>query len=61
MQNLKRNYTNELTCKKAEEQEVTLPTLDHRKSKKSQEKHLVLILDYATAFDCVEENNCGKF
>ena len=40
---------------KAEEPEIKLPTpLDHQKSKRVPEKHLLLLIDYAKAFDCVD-------
>ena len=34
--------------------------LDHRKSKRVPEKHLLLIYDYAKAFDCVDHNKLWK-
>ena len=34
-----------------------MPTsVDHRKSKRTPEKHLVLFYDYAKAFDCVDHS-----
>ena len=36
------------------------PPLDHRKSKRVPEKHLLLIHDYAKAFDCVDHNKLWK-
>ena len=30
--------------------------LDHRKSKRIPEQHLLLLIDYAKAFDCVDHN-----
>ena len=42
-----------LVLEKAEEPEIKLPTpLDHQKSKRVPEKHLLLLIDYAKAFDC---------
>ena len=35
--------------------------LDHRKSKRVPEKHLLLLIDYAKAFDCVDHEHLGKF
>ena len=44
-----------LVLEKAEEPEIKLQhPLDHRKSKRVPEKHL--LLDYAKAFDCVDHN-----
>ena len=34
--------------------------LDHRKSKRVPEKHLPLFIDYAKAFDCVDQNKLWK-
>ena len=34
--------------------------LDHRKSKRVPEKHLLLFIDYAKAFDCVDHNKLWK-
>ena len=34
--------------------------LDHRKSKRVPEKHLLHFIDYAKAFDCVEQNKLWK-
>jgi len=34
--------------------------LDHRKSKKIPEKHLLCFIDYAKGFDCVDHNNLWK-
>ena len=42
-----------LDLEKKEEPEIKLPTpLDHQKSKRVPEKHLLLLIDYAKAFDC---------
>ena len=43
-----------LDLEKAEEPEINLPTFIG--SSKKQES-----FDYAKAFDCVDQNNCGKF
>ena len=38
-----------------------MPTsVDHRKSKRTPEKHLVLFYDYAKAFDCVDHSKLWK-
>ena len=34
--------------------------LDHRKSKRIPEQHLLLLIDYAKAFDCVDHNKLQK-
>ena len=34
--------------------------LDHKKSKRIPEKHLLLLIDYAKAFDCVDHNKLWK-
>ena len=34
--------------------------LDHQKSKSVPEKHLLLLIDYAKAFDCVDHNKLWK-
>ena len=34
--------------------------LDHRKSKRVPEKYLLLLIDYAKAFDCVDYNKLWK-
>ena len=48
-----------LDLEKAEEAEIKLPTsLDHRKSKRIPEKHLLLL--YAKAFDCVDHKKLWK-
>ena len=42
-----------LDLEQKEEPEIKLPTpLDHQKSKRVPEKHLLLLIDYAKAFDC---------
>ena len=42
-----------LVLEMEEEPEIKLPTpLDHQKSKRVPEKHLLLLIDYAKAFDC---------
>ena len=46
-----------LDLEKAEEPEIKLPTLlDHGKSKRVPEKHLLCFIDYAKAFDFVDHN-----
>ena len=46
-----------LDLEKAEEPKIKLPTsVDHRKSKRIPEKHLLLFIDYTKAFDCVNHN-----
>ena len=51
-----------LVLEKAEEPEVKLPTSagSSKKSKRVPEKHLFLLIDYAKAFDCVDQNNMWK-
>ena len=49
-----------LDLEKAEEPEIKLPLLDHQKSKRVPEKHLLLLIDYAKAFDCVDHNKLWK-
>ena len=50
-----------LVLEKAEEPEIKLPTsLDHWKSKRVPEKHCLLFIDYAKAFDCVDHNQLWK-
>ena len=50
-----------LDLEKAEEPEIKLPiSVDHRKSKRIPEKHLLLFYDYAKAFDCVDHNKLWK-
>ena len=34
--------------------------MDHWKSKRVPEKHLLLLIDYAKAFDCVDHNKLWK-
>ena len=46
-----------LDLEKAEEPEINCHhPLDHQKSKRIPEKHLLLLFDYAKAFDCVDHN-----
>ena len=50
-----------LDLEEAEEPEIKLPTsLDHQKSKRVPEKHLLLPIDYVKAFDCVDHNKLWK-
>ena len=50
-----------LILEKAEEPEIKLPNpLDHGKSKRVPEKHRLLFIDYAKAFDCVDHNKLRK-
>ena len=49
-----------LVLGKTEEPEIKLPLLDHQKSKRVPEKHLLLLIDYAKAFDCVDHNKLWK-
>ena len=50
-----------LDLEKPEEPEIKLPTsLNHRKIKGIPEKHLLLLIDYAKAFDCVDHNKLCK-
>ena len=44
-----------LDLEKGEESEIQ-HLLDHRKSKRIPEKHLLHFIDYAKAFDCVDHN-----
>ena len=44
-----------LDLEKGEESEIQ-HLLDHRKSKRLPEKHLLHFIDYAKAFDCVDHN-----
>ena len=52
-----------LDLEKAEEPEIKLPTSrDHRKSKRIPEKNIYFcFINYVKAFDCIDNNNCGKF
>ena len=51
-----------LDFKKAEEPEIKLPTsAGSLKKQESSRKHLLLLIDYAKAFDSVDHTNCGKF
>ena len=46
-----------LDLEKAENQRSNCQYLfDHRKSKRIPEQHLLLLIDYAKAFDCVDHN-----
>ena len=50
-----------LVLEKAEEPEINCQhPLDHGKSKRVPEKHLLLLFDYAKAFDCVDHNKLWK-
>ena len=50
-----------LDLEKADEPDIKLPTLlDHRKSKRAPEKHLLLVMDYTKASDCVDHNILWK-
>ena len=50
-----------LVLEKAEEPESNCQhLLDHRKSKRVPEKHLLLFIDCAKAFDCVDHNKLWK-
>ena len=49
-----------LDLEKAEEPEIKLPTFDHQKSERVPEKHLLLLIDYATAFDCLDYKKLRK-
>ena len=50
-----------LVLEKAEEPEIKLPTsAGSWKSKRVPEKHLLLLYDYAKAFDCVDHNKLWK-
>ena len=50
-----------LVLKKAEEQEIKLPTSTRSwKSKRIPEKHLFLVIDYAKSFDYVDHNKLWK-
>ena len=51
-----------LDLEKAEKPEINLPQhlLDHRKSKRIPEKHLLLLHYYTKAFDCVDHNKLWK-
>ena len=52
-----------LDLEKAEEPEIKLPTSrDHRKSKRIPEKNIYFcFINYVKAFECIDNNNCGKF
>ena len=49
-----------LDLEKAEEPEICQHLLDHQKSKRVSEKHLLHFSDYAKAFDCVDHNKLWK-
>ena len=50
-----------MDLEKAEEPEIKLQhPLDHQKSKRVPEKHLLCSIDYAKAFDCVDHNKLWK-
>ena len=49
-----------LDLEKAVEPEIKLPTFDHQKSERVPEKHLLLLIDYATAFDCLDYKKLRK-
>ena len=51
-----------LDLEKAEKPEIKLPTsLDHRKSKRAPEKHLLLLCYYAKTCVCLDHNKLWKF
>ena len=51
-----------LDLEKAEEPEIHLDyLLDHRRKKKIPKNVYFCYINYAKAFDCVGNNNCGKF
>ena len=50
-----------LVLEKAEESEIKLPTsVGSSKKQKMSKKHLLLLFDYAKAFDCVGHNKVWK-
>ena len=50
-----------LVLEKAEEPEIKLPTSTGSwKKQESSRKHLLLLIDYAKAFDCVDHNKLWK-
>ena len=50
-----------LVLGKAEELEIKLPTFAGLwKRKRVPEKHLLLVIDFANAFDCVDHNRLWK-
>ena len=50
-----------LILEKTEEPEIKLPTsVGSSKSKRVQEKHLFLLIDYAKAFDSVDQNKLWR-
>ena len=48
-----------LVLEKAEESDQTA-NMDHKKSKRVPEKCLLLLIDYAKAFDCVDHHKLWK-
>ena len=51
-----------LDLEKAEEPEIKLPTsVRPWKKQGNSKKHLLLLIDYAKAFDCVNHNKLWKF
>ena len=50
-----------LVLEKAEEPEIKLPiTVRSLKKQEFQKKHLLLFIDYAKTFDCVDHNKLWK-
>ena len=51
-----------LDLEKAEEPEIKLPTSVGSSKKREFQKNIYFcFIDYATAFDCVDHQKCGKF
>ena len=51
-----------LVSEKAEEPEIKLPTSAGSWKKQEFQKNIYFcFIDYAKAFDCVDQINCGKF
>ena len=52
-----------LVLEKAEEPEIKLPTSagSWKKQREFQKNIYFCFIDYAKAFDCVDQINCGKF
>ena len=52
-----------LDLEKAEEPEIKLPTSagSSKKAREFQKNIYFCFIDYVTAFDCVDHNNCEKF
>ena len=51
-----------LVLEKAEEPEIKLPTYTGSLKKQVFKKNIYFCFtDYAKAFDCVDDSNCGKF